>query len=158
MRSARSREGEGPSMPEVTISLDNHDEELAVFGSRDQLLRQVRDSLRVKVQARNGAIRVEGDAGRVEQARRVFEGMRRLYRRQRTLSPGEVAELIDSVQADPEEAREGHLAIGEGFRAVHARTDGQARYLSALRNNELVFCIGPAGTGKTYLAVAIAVS
>src|SRR5690349_7239782 len=85
-------------MPDVTIRLDNHDEELAVFGSRDQLLRLVRDTLRVKVLARHGEIRVEGeDPERVEQARRVFEEMRLLYRRQRTLSPGDVAEVIDLV-------------------------------------------------------------
>src|ERR1700704_1559340 len=85
-------------MPEVTISLNGHDEELAVFGSRDQLLRQVRDALRVKVLARHGEIRVEGEDGeRVDQAKRVFEEMRRLYRRQRTLTPGDVTEVIDSV-------------------------------------------------------------
>ena len=59
-------------MPEATITLEGHDEELAVFGSRDHHLRQVRDSLRVKVLARHGAIKVEGEPERVEQARRVF--------------------------------------------------------------------------------------
>ncbi len=146
-------------MPDVTISLDNHDEELAVFGSRDQLLRQVRDALRVKVLARRGEIRVEGDdPGRVEQARKVFEEMRRLYRRQRTLSSGDVAGVIDSVLGVAEEERGGLVEVREGGRVVRARSDGQARYLSALAENELVFCVGPAGTGKTYLAVAMAVS
>ena len=148
-------------MPDVTISLDNHDEELAVFGSRDQLLRQVRDTLRVKVLARHGEIRVEGEDGeRVEQARRVFEEMRRLYRRQRTLSPGDVTEVIDSVvgRGPRTTSSADGRARRSGSRAVRARTDGQGRYLKALRENELVFCIGPAGTGKTYLAVANAVA
>ena len=68
-------------MPEVTISLDGHDEELAVFGSRDQYLRQVRDALGVKVLARHGEVRVEGEPDRVEQARQIFEELRSLYRR-----------------------------------------------------------------------------
>ena len=63
-------------MPEVTISLDGHAEELAVFGSRDQYLRQVRDALGVKVLARHGEVRVEGESDRVEQARQIFEGLR----------------------------------------------------------------------------------
>src|SRR5437868_1621029 len=130
---------EGHSMPEATISLENHDEELAVFGSRDQLLRQVRDAFRVKVLARRGEIRVEGEPERVEQARRVFEEMRRLYRRQRTLSPGEVAELIDSVVGPADEDPFGPMEIREGSRRVRARTDGQGRYMRALRDNELVF-------------------
>jgi phosphate starvation-inducible PhoH-like protein len=148
-------------MSEATISLDNHDEELAVFGSRDQLLRQVRDALRVKVLARRGEIRLEGDGGRVEQARLVFEEMRRRYRRQRTLSSGDVAEVIDAV-VGPALDENGHAPSieirGDGSRTVRARTDGQIRYLASLRDNELVFCVGPAGTGKTYLAVASAVA
>jgi phosphate starvation-inducible protein PhoH and related proteins len=147
-------------MPDVTIALENHDEELAVFGSRDQLLRQVRDSLRVKVLARHGEIRVEGeDPARVEQAGRVFEEMRRLYRRHRTISSGDVIEIIASVVGrEPEEPVVSAETGGVGPRAVRARTDGQARYLKSLRENELVFCIGPAGTGKTFLAVANAVA
>src|SRR4051794_40880474 len=60
-RSHRARVDKGHGMPEVTISLDGHDEELAVFGSRDQYLRQVRDALGVKVLARHGEVRVEGE-------------------------------------------------------------------------------------------------
>jgi phosphate starvation-inducible protein PhoH and related proteins len=145
-------------MPEVTISLENHDEELAVLGSRDQLLRQVRDSLRVKVVPRPGEVRVEGDSERVEQARQVFEEMRRLYKRQRAISAGDVASILDAVLRPGDEDDRGVAEIRDGHRPVRARTDGQSRYLRALRENELVFCIGPAGTGKTYLAVAQAVA
>jgi phosphate starvation-inducible PhoH-like protein len=157
---ARAGKDEGHSMPEVTFSLENHDEELAVFGSRDQLLRQVRDTLRVKVLARHGEVRVEGDTDRIEQARRVFEEMRRLYRRQRTISSGDLAAILDDVTGRGEDEPAGlvPLEFREGSRLVRPRTDGQARYLHALREDELVFCIGPAGTGKTYLAVASAVS
>jgi phosphate starvation-inducible PhoH-like protein len=151
--------GEGHSMPEVTISLDSHDEELAVFGSRDQLLRQIRDTLRVKVLARHGEVRVEGDSDRVEQARKVFEELRRLYRRQRTISSGDVTGVIASVLGTLDDGETTvAVEISEGNRMVRPRTDGQARYMRSLRDQELVFCIGPAGTGKTYLAVAMAVS
>ena len=67
-------------MPEVTISLEGHAEELAVFGSRDQYLRQVRDAVGVKVLARHGEVRIEGDPARIDQARRIFEGLRAIYR------------------------------------------------------------------------------
>src|SRR3954468_20374249 len=145
-------------MPEITIRLDNHDEELAVFGSRDQYLRQIRDALGVKVLARHGEVRVEGDRDRVEQARRVFEELRTLYQRQRTISSAEVSGLIEAAQGSAEPERAELIEIREGNRLVRPRSGGQARYLKALRDNELVFCVGPAGTGKTYLAVAMAVS
>jgi phosphate starvation-inducible PhoH-like protein len=144
-------------MPETMISLDGHDEELAVFGSRDQHLRQVRDALGVKVLARHGEVRVEGDPDRVAQARQVFEELRGLYRRQRSISAGDVADVIEMALRGSEDV-EAPVAIRQGNRLVRPRTEGQARYLRALRDYELVFCVGPAGTGKTYLAVAQAVA
>ena len=68
-------------MPEATINLEGPAEELAVFGSRDQYLRQIRDALGVKVLARHGEVRVEGDGDRVEQARQIFESLRAARRR-----------------------------------------------------------------------------
>jgi phosphate starvation-inducible PhoH-like protein len=145
-------------MPDVTIALESHDEELAVFGSRDQYLRQVRDALGVKVVARHGEVRVEGETERVEQARLVFEELRSQFRRRRPLTGTDVADLIESVVNPSDlDAFDGPQAR-DGKGGVKARTDGQARYLRALKESELVFCIGPAGTGKTYLAVANAVA
>jgi phosphate starvation-inducible PhoH-like protein len=145
-------------MPEVTISFDNHDEELAILGSRDQSLRQVREALRVKAFVRQGLVKIEGEPQRVEQAKRVFEELRTLYRRQRVISPGDVAAVLDSVvNLDGDHGGDALEGL-DRHRGVRARTEGQARYLRALRERELVLCIGPAGTGKTYLAVANAVA
>ncbi len=145
-------------MPDVTIALDNHDEELAVFGSRDQYLRQVRDALGVKVVARHGEVRVEGETDRIEQARCVFEELKSQFRRKRPLTGADVAELIQGIVGASDPDRPESVEIREGARSVRPRTDGQSRYIKSLKDNELVFCIGPAGTGKTYLAVAAAVS
>ncbi len=145
-------------MPEVTISLEGHAEELAVFGSRDQYLRQIRDAVGVKVLARHGEVRIEGDSDRIEQARRIFEGLRTLYRVRKTVSSSDVSELIDLTLQATDSDDPAAVEIREGGRSVRPRSDGQARYIRALLQNELVFCVGPAGTGKTYLAVAMAVS
>jgi phosphate starvation-inducible protein PhoH and related proteins len=145
-------------MTVVTISLEGHAEELAVFGSRDQYLRQIRDAVGVKVLARHGEVRIEGDPDRVEQAKRIFEGLRSLYRVRKTVASSDVSELIDSTLQAQDSEQPGALEIREGNRSVRPRSDGQVRYLRALLQNELVLCIGPAGTGKTYLAVAMAIS
>ncbi|WP_165224326.1 PhoH family protein [Aquisphaera insulae] len=144
-------------MPEVTITLDGHAEELAVFGSRDQHLRQIRDSLGVKAIARHGEVRLEGEADRVEHARQVFEGLRAIHRGRRPIHSKDVEELIEKVTRGGEDAGEA-FEIREGSRVVRPRTEGQARYLKALVDHPLVLCAGPAGTGKTYLAVAMAVT
>ncbi len=145
-------------MPEATISLEGHAEELAVFGSRDQHLRQVRDALGVKVLVRHGEVRVEGDSDHVEMARQVFESMRAMHRSRRTILSSDVAELIERTLHQDDHGAGNSLEIREGNRVVRPRSDGQARYLKALIENELVLCVGPAGTGKTYLAVALAVA
>jgi phosphate starvation-inducible PhoH-like protein len=81
-----------------------------------------------------------------------------LFRARKAISACEVTELINATLHTAETDQPGAIAIKDGNRAVRPRTDGQGRYLKALQENELVFCIGPAGTGKTYLAVAMAVS
>lgn len=145
-------------MSEVTINLDDQDEVLAVLGSRDQTLRQIRDALRVKVVARAGEVRIEGDPDRIEQARKVFSELRRLYRRHRAITAGDVAGVLDDVLRPLPADGLGALEGLDSSRGLRPRTEGQARYLRALRDQELVFCVGPAGTGKTYLAVAMAVA
>jgi phosphate starvation-inducible PhoH-like protein len=145
-------------MPEVTISLEGHAEELAVFGNRDQYLRQIRDVVGVKVLARHGEVRIEGETDRIDQARRIFEGLRSIYRARKAVSSNDVSELIDETLRGPHPEEHGPIEIREGNRVVRPRSDGQARYMKALLEKDLVFCVGPAGTGKTYLAVAMAVS
>jgi phosphate starvation-inducible PhoH-like protein len=145
-------------MSEVIITLEGHDEELAVFGSRDQYLRQVRDALGVKVLARHGEVRVDGERDKVELARHVFEELRTRHRARRAVSSADVAELIERALHAHDPDRPDLLEIREGNRVVRPRSDGQSRYLKSLRDDALVFAIGPAGTGKTYLAVAMAVA
>ena len=145
-------------MPEATINLDGHAEELAVFGSRDQYLRQVRDAVGVKVLARHGELRIEGESDRVEQAKRIFEGLRSIYRVRKSITSSDVSELIDMTLQAQDADQPGAVEIREGNRSVRPRSDGQGRYIRALLQNELVFCVGPAGTGKTYLAVAMAIA
>ena len=90
---------------------------------------------------------------------RVFEGLRSLYRTRRNVLAADVADLIDRTLHHSADAdAEGVLEIREGNRVVRPRSEGQARYLKALIDDALVFCVGPAGTGKTYLAVAMAVT
>ena len=147
----------------VTISLDNHDEELAVLGSRDQYLRQIRDATGVKILARHGELRIDGDRDKVERAKSVFEELRALYKNRQSISSNEVSRILDGGSSVGSKSADGPalpvaLEIREGSKSLRARTDGQAEYLKALRENELVFVLGPAGTGKTYLAVAMAVA
>ena len=142
----------------MTITLDNRDEALLLFGSRDQNLRTIRDALGVRLIARGDTVLVDGDDEKISQAGRVFDQLRAMLRQQGRLSPEEVRSVLDVVQHSGDRQGRQTLAATDGGRYARPRTDGQARYVQAMQENDLTFCIGPAGTGKTFLAVGMAVS
>lgn len=142
----------------LTLTLDSRDEALNLLGSRDQHLRLIRDALKVRLVARGDLILIEGAAEQVDQAKRIFQQLRQMLRQQGSLSAENVREVLAVIaQGDDHEGQQ-NLALIEGGRHVRPRTDGQARYVHAMRDNDLVMCIGPAGTGKTFLAVGMAVN
>jgi phosphate starvation-inducible PhoH-like protein len=143
-------------MSETTITLNDRDEALLLFGSRDQNLRAIRDALSVRLIARGDELHIEGDEFSVSQAERVFQQLRDLLRHQGRLSTEEVRTVLDVVQHGSDRQSLQNLAPVDSGRHVRPRTDGQARYVRAMQENDLTFCIGPAGTGKTYLAVGMA--
>jgi phosphate starvation-inducible PhoH-like protein len=145
-------------MSETTITLGNRDEALLLFGSRDQHLRAIRDALGVRLIARGDTVQIEGPEDQVSQADRVFQQLRHMLRQQGKLSPEDVRTVLDVVQHGGDRLDAQNLSVREGGRYVRPRTDGQARYVRAMFENDLTLCIGPAGTGKTYLGVGMAVS
>jgi phosphate starvation-inducible PhoH-like protein len=142
----------------VNVTLENHDEALRLFGSRDQYLRTVRDALGVRLIARGDTLQIDGPEEQVGQGERVFQQLRQLLRQQGQLSPEDVRTVLDVVQHGGDRLEAPNLALKEGSRFVRPRTDGQARYVKAMRENDLTLAIGPAGTGKTFLAVGMAVT
>lgn len=143
-------------MFEATLSLSQPQQLLTLFGARDQNLRLVRETLGVSITHRNGQLHVFGDEKTVTQATYVLEQMKELVERQETLSREDVTEVLSHVTGDWSNA-EIQVDVFEPSQQVRPRTPGQGRYMQAIRDNELVFAVGPAGTGKTYLAVAMAV-
>jgi phosphate starvation-inducible PhoH-like protein len=120
-----------------------------LFGDFDSNLRQLKDRFRVKVYAKGLEVFVAGEEPDVAQARTALIEMLHAIRDHGKLSEEEVEDLIA-----PEPNGEGLLAHLPHFRA---QTPGQEDYLRAIEKHEVVLCHGPAGTGKTYLAVAAAI-
>ena len=155
---------------ELAIELASQEEALFIFGAGDAHLRQIRDGLELQVAARNGVIRIEGDEGLVRRAEQLLKDMAELYRAGDPLPDLYVESRLARIKADDERERGGAEESGSPdakerkltpqeratVRSL-ARSKGQEGYIEAIIRNELVFCIGPAGTGKTYLAVRLAV-
>jgi phosphate starvation-inducible PhoH-like protein len=147
-------------MSEMTLTLDSREEALLLFGSRDQHLREIRTALGAQVVGRGDQVLIKGSDEQVALAERVFVQLRQLLRQQQALSPEDVKTVLEVVTQGGERlGPAGPTAAGEGgTRYLRPRTDGQARYVKAMREHDLTLCIGPAGTGKTYLAVGMGVS
>jgi phosphate starvation-inducible PhoH-like protein len=144
-------------MSEATLSVSEPELVLSLFGARDQHLRAIRAVLGVVVTHRDGEIRVSGDEQSVVRATRVFEELKHLIERRGAASLDDVDRLLAHVTGADHAGPMPPIDVPEVARQIRPRSDGQRRYVNAIRENELVFAIGPAGTGKTYLAVAMAV-
>ena len=142
-------------MTETNISVVSSKALLAVFGTCDQHLRRIRDTLGVAISARDGQIHVEGKEDAVTAATEVLEQLQEHVHRYGELVPDDVGRVLTGVQ-NGEAVRGVAPLVVFGGRRVRPRSPGQARYLEAIEQNDLVLCAGPAGTGKTYLAVAMA--
>lgn len=144
-------------MSEATIPLLDTKSLLALFGTRDQHLRKIRDSLGVSVSGRDDRIHIEGQDDAVAQATEVFEQLKVLTTRHGSVSADDVSQILANVTGKSPEMDRAPIELQHAGKQIRPRTNGQARYVTAIADHDLVFCIGPAGTGKTYLAVAMAV-
>lgn len=144
-------------MFEATIPLPNLDDVLPLFGPRDQHLRAIRDALDVHVTHRDNELRISGEEAKVAQATEAIVSLKDYVEKHGRLSGEEVQRTIDRLTGAPETFAQGPIDILATGRQIRPRTAGQSRYVAAIREYDLVFAVGPSGTGKTYLAVAAAV-
>jgi phosphate starvation-inducible protein PhoH and related proteins len=142
----------------LNIALEQPDKKLALFGSADRHLRMIRDAFGVQLVSREDELRLAGDKEQVGRAALVLDQMQKKLRRQDWLSVEDVGSAISKAVQHDREQRDGEIDVYAKGGAIKPKTDGQQRYVEAMFANDLTFCLGPAGTGKTYLAVAVAAS
>lgn len=143
-------------MIETAISVVSSKALLTLFGACDQHLRRIRDALGVRISARDGRIHIEGDEQAVASATEVLERLQAYAHRHGVLAAEDVSRVLAGVQDGESLTELPPIEVFRAGRQIRPRTAGQARYVEAIRNNDVVLCSGPAGTGKTYLAVAMA--
>jgi phosphate starvation-inducible PhoH-like protein len=142
----------------LSITLEQPDKKLALFGSADRYLRMIRDTFGVQLVSRDDELKISGEKDQVSKAAMVLEQMQRKLRKQDWLSTEDVGTAIARAAHVEGERKEGEIDVYVKGHAVKPKTEGQKRYVEAMFANDLTFCVGPAGTGKTYLAVAAAAS
>ncbi len=144
-------------MTEAIISIPKTTDLLSLFGARDQNLRELRQKFNVDITHRDGKIRIGGDSQDVSQATEALEELKRLVERKGVVGETDIRRLVARITGDSEVPTAKPIKVASTAKTVKPRTAGQDRYIKAIRTHALTFASGPAGTGKTYLAVAMAV-
>ena len=134
-----------------------------LYGTRDENLRLLEDGLHVTIDQRSDAIHVTGPDDAIERVARIFADYEYLRKSGLTLQNGELKGMLKLVVADPAVTLRGLVESGKQRsagvkRMVQPRSPNQRKYVEAIEQSDMTFGLGPAGTGKTYLAVAMAVS
>jgi phosphate starvation-inducible PhoH-like protein len=146
---------------EAHITINDSLEAVELFGKQDENLRHLLKSSSAKVVVRGGDIQISGSPEAVEETLAVFQHLLALVRAGNTIGITDVNYALGLVRAGQSKDAAGNLGevvlTTSRGKSIKAKTLGQQQYIQAVRQNDIVFAIGPAGTGKTYLAVVMAV-
>ena len=151
------------SMIEQIINVDRMEQAVSLFGSFDENIRLVEQHYGVDIIARGTDLKVSGEPEKVAGAVRAINGLLQLINRGEQLGEQNVRYVLmladeDSVDQLPQLSADSGICLTAKGHPVKPKTIGQKQYVEAIRHNTVVLGVGPAGTGKTYLAVAMAVS
>jgi len=147
---------------EEIFSIDRMEHAVSLFGSFDENIKLIEKEFNVSFITRGSEIKIKGDEEAVDKAKRAINNLLHLINKGETLNEQNIRYVISLVRDgnDDKLASMGSdcVCISAKGKPIKAKTLGQKKYIDAIKNNTIVFGIGPAGTGKTYLAVALAVN
>ena len=149
-------------MNEKIVSVERVEDLIAVFGSFDENIRRIEDALGVNIVNRGNELKIVGEPEAVDKAARTLEGLLTIAARGEVIDEQRVRYLLTLVQEgnDDQVSRiaKDVVCISAKGKPIKAKTVGQQNYMKAIQKNTITIGVGPAGTGKTYLAVAAAVA
>ena len=149
-------------MNEKTMSVERLESIISVFGSLDENLRLIEDQLGVRITDRNSELNITGDEENIHYAEKVINGLIMIAAKGESIDAQKVKYIIGLVK-EGQESKIGEISrdvicVSAKGKPIKAKTLGQMKYMDSITNNTVTLSIGPAGTGKTYLAVASAVA
>ena len=147
---------------ERIVSVERVEDLIAVFGSFDENIKRIEEALDVNIVNRGNELKISGDTESVDKAARTLDGLLSLAARGETIDEQRVRYLITLVQEGNDalvsQMAKDVVCITAKGKPIKAKTVGQQKYMKAIQSNTITIGVGPAGTGKTYLAVAAAVA
>lgn len=147
---------------EKEIRLNNDAEAKSLFGRHDENLKLIEDAFKIQSLFRGGVLKISGEKDKIEKAARVIEEFLTTIREGGLLRKHDVGYAISAINKNQDLALHDiyldRITVSSKRQYVTPKSKGQKEYVDAIRNHDIVFAIGPAGTGKTYLAMAMAVN
>ena len=148
-------------MVEQTLSIERMEHAVSLFGSFDENIKLIEKEFSVSILTRGSEIKIQGDEENADKAKRVLEKLLYLLNKGETLSEQNIRYVISLVKEGNEDKLSSIssdcICISAKGKPIKPKTLGQKNYIDKIKNNTIVIGVGPAGTGKTYLAVAMAV-
>ncbi|HVL64202.1 MAG TPA: PhoH family protein [Actinomycetota bacterium] len=145
----------------VKLLVPGHHDMVRLVGARDELLKLIESAFAVSILLRGNEISISGETAETERVARLFEELIDLLEGGQTLTTDAVGRSIEMVKTEedarPAQVLSDTVVVTHSGKPIRPKTAGQKRYVDMMRENTLVFGIGPAGSGKTYLAVAMAI-
>ena len=149
-------------MIEQTVSIERMEDAIDLFGSFDENIRLIEKELGIHVVSRDDQLKISGEAEAVMQGTKVIQALIGLSARGETINEQNIRYLIQLVKSGNEDKIQtlaaDVLCVTAKGKPIKAKTVGQKKYVEAIQKNTITLGVGPAGTGKTYLAVAAAVA
>ena len=145
-------------MSEGRVQFRSHDDVRSLFGTRDKNLRRLRDVLHIDVVLRGDELHLHGDQAQVALGTKVFSELKAVIERTGMLEEEDLERALGHSLIADESSSDDAIDVFHKARKIRPKGAGQRDYIKAIREHDLVICSGPAGSGKTYLAVAMAVN
>ncbi|WP_028992567.1 PhoH family protein [Thermoanaerobacter thermocopriae] len=147
---------------ELAINIEDIDQAANLFGNFDENIKLIEEGLDVKIVLRGGTIKITGEEKNVESANKLFNKLMGMIEKGDVITTQNVLYTMNMIEAGEEEKLKSLMSdivcITARGKQIRCKTYGQMKYVEAMRKNQIVFGIGPAGTGKTYLAMAMAIT
>jgi phosphate starvation-inducible PhoH-like protein len=144
------------------LYIPDNEQAAELFGPKDEYLKKFESIFGIKLTARGGELIIQGEETAVDKVYSVFEEFLSISEEKGTVSGAQVVYALSLLEKDPNADISGALAdaiaVPSRRRFIRPRTAGQRGYIEAIRDNTIIFSIGPAGTGKTYLAMAMGIA
>ncbi|MDQ0351058.1 phosphate starvation-inducible PhoH-like protein [Alkalibacillus filiformis] len=144
----------------INLHLEDHNDTLNLFGTNDRHIKQIEEFLPVKIITRGGQIKIEGKQEDIELVHELLQKVLKVIKKGITVTERDIVYGIELARTDKleqfETLFEDEITKNQNGKPIRVKTLGQRDYVAAIKANDLVFGVGPAGTGKTYLAVVMA--